>query len=578
MVTQARIAAVAILLASLAQACTGEGDPGTPPSISMAEDSSAQPNILLIVADDLGYGDLGAFGGEIDTPVLDELATAGARFSRFYTQVSCSPTRSMLLTGVDNHLNGLGTMAEDLLPHHEGVPGYEGYLNDRVVTVATLLKDAGYHTYMAGKWHLGVTPETDPHRRGFEKTYALLKGGGNHFNDEGINTLNRKVSYTKDGEDVQRPAGIYSSDLFTDELLQAVAAGQSDGHPFFAYLAFTAPHFPLQAPAALIEKYSSRYQVGWDVIRQRRFQRMQELGLAPPGLKLPARIAEVPAWEEMTVEEQAIEARKMAIYAAMVENLDGNVGRVLDLLNKLNVAQDTLVLFMSDNGTDPYDRTGRPIYASLLSDHGYDNSLANMGTQNSAVFGGLGWAQVGSVHHRHYKFLPSEGGMNAPMILRFPGVLEAGGDRDAFATVLDLVPTFLEIAGVKAPGAVYNGRDIHPLRGRSLLPYLRDPAQPPHAEDEPVAFEIFGHGVVFMGSWKAIRLRAPWEDGVWRLHDLQADPGEEHDLALEQPELLAALVAAYDEFARESGVIHEPAGTSSYPYKPGHLGDLIPQD
>jgi arylsulfatase len=559
----------------LLAACRGGAGDG---SLTKAENGTpaTRPNILLIVADDLGYGDLGAFGGEIETPRLDELAAAGARFTRFYTQVSCSPTRSLLMTGVDNHLNGLGTMAEDLLPHHEGVPGYEGYLNERVVTVASLLRDAGYHTYMTGKWHLGVEPEQNPHARGFERTYALLQGGASHFTDEGMTALNRRASYTANGEPVQRPAGAYSSDLFTDRLIEAIEADHGDGEPFFAFLAFTAPHFPLQAPVELIDKYADRYEDGWDATRQRRFERMQQMGLAPADMELPPRIAEVPEWAELTEAERRIESRKMAIYAAMVDNLDTNVGRVLDRLDELGEADNTLVVFLSDNGTDPYDRNQRPIYASLRTDFGYDNSLANMGAANSFVFYGLGWAQVGSVHHRHYKFLPSEGGMHAPMIARLPGVLARGENRDAFATALDLAPTFLDLAGAEHPGTEYEGRPVFAPRGRSLVPYLRDPGAAPYSDDEPVAFEIFGHGVVFMGPWKAIRLRPPWEPNSWQLFNLAADPGEQRDLAADRPELLARLVSAYEDFAAANGVIEEPAGVTGYPYRPGHLGDLVP--
>ncbi len=574
MINPRRLSPGYVLALGLLWACAGgPGEAGQPAAASL---DPTRPNILLIVADDLGYGDLGAFGGEIDTPVLDALATAGGRFTRFYTHVSCSPTRSLLLTGVDNHRNGLGTMAEDHLPHHDGVPGYEGYLNDEVVTVARLLKDAGYHTYMTGKWHLGLTPETDPFQRGFERSYALLQGGGNHFTGEGMTARSRRASYTANGETVERPEGPYSSDLFTDKLIEAIEANHGDGRPFFAYLSFTAPHFPLQAPAALIRKYADRYREGWDVTRRRRFERMQAMGLAPRAMPLPPRIDEVPDWNDLTNEQRQVEAKKMAIYAAMVDNLDANVGRVLGLLDALGEADNTLVVFLSDNGTDPYDRNQRPIYAALRTDFGYDNSLANMGDANSYLFYGLGWAQVGSVHHRHYKFLPSEGGMHAPMIARFPGVLTPGDDRDAFASVLDLVPTFLDVAGVEHPGAAYEGRAVHPLQGRSLLPYLRDRRAVPYGDEEPVAFEIFGHGVVFMGPWKAVRLRPPWDENAWRLYDLSVDPGEQHDLAQEHPALLARLVQAYDAYAQANGVLDEPAGVTAYPYKPGHLGDLIP--
>ncbi len=537
--------------------------------------AGARPNILLIVADDLGYGDLGAFGGEIETPHIDELAAAGARFTRFYSHVSCSPTRSLLLTGVDNHLNGLGTMAEDHLPHQAGLPGYAGYLNNEVVTVARLLNDAGYHTYMTGKWHLGQTRETDPFRRGFERTYALLGGAANHFNGDGPNANKPRANYTENGEATERPDGPFSSDLFTDKMIEAIDGGHGDREPFFALLSFTAPHFPLQAPAELIDKYAEHYDEGWDATRQRRFERQQALGLAPADMTLPPRIEEVPDWHSLTDEERRIEAKKMAIFAAMVDNLDANVGRVLDLLDELGEADNTLVVFLSDNGTDPYDRNRRPIYAALR-EQGYDNSLANMGAADSYIFYGLGWAQVGSVHHRHYKFLTSEGGMHAPMIARFPGVLRPGDDRGAFAGALDITPTFLDVAGVEPHGAEYQGRAVHAMRGRSLLPYMKDNRAVPYADDEPVAFEIFGHGVVFMGPWKAVRLRQPWDDSVWRLYDLASDPGEQRDLAGERPEMLARLVEAYDRFAAANGVMDEPDGVTAYPYKPGHLGDLIP--
>lgn len=560
-----------VVALGLLLACSG--GPNRNPNESRREN---RPNILLIVADDLGYGDLGAFGGEIETPHIDQLARSGVRFTRFYTQVSCSPTRSLLLTGVDNHLNGLGTMAEDHLPHHDGVPGYEGYLNDEVVTIARLLSDSGYRTYMSGKWHLGLTPENDPFRRGFENSYALLKGGGGHFTDAGMNSLWPKVPYTENGAAVERPEGPYSSDLFTDKLVEAIDRDRDDERPFFAYLAFTAPHFPLQAPPELIEKYADRYVEGWDVVRRRRFERLQGLGLVAEQIELPPRIEEVPDWHSLTAEERRIEAKKMAIYAAMVDNLDTNVGRVLGLLDQIGASDNTLIVFLSDNGTDPYDRNRRPIYAALQEEWGYDNSLDNMGAADSAIFAGLGWAQVGSVHHRHYKFLPSEGGMHAPMIARFPGVLAPGDDRGSFTTAVDIAPTFLAVGGVEPPGTTYQGRKVHPLRGRSLLPYFLDSGHVPYGDDEPVAFEIFGHGVVFMGRWKAVRLRAPWDESIWRLYDLEADPGEQDDLAETQPDLLRRLVLAYHDFAAKNGVIDEPDGVTAYPYKPGHLGDLVP--
>ncbi len=539
-----------------------------------ALNTDRRPNILLIVADDLGFGDIGAFGSEISTPNIDSLATEGARFTSFYTQATCSPTRSILLTGVDNHLNGLGTMHEDHLPHHDKLPGYSGYLNHQVVTVATLLKENGYQTHMAGKWHLGLTPELDPYNRGFEHSYVLLHGGGNHFNDKGNNTLLPRVSYTENGQPISRPEGVYSSQLFTDRLLEGIKNHDKTRSPFFAYLSFTAPHFPLQAPKQIIEKYRNRYDAGWDVIRAKRFQNLQQIDIVPDTLELPPRIKEIPAWESLTAEERRIEARKMEIYAAMVDQIDHHVGRVVNYLKQIGKYENTLILFMSDNGADPYDRSNREIYQQFLA-QGYNNSLQNMGAADSYIFAGLGWAQVGSVHHRYYKFLPTEGGIHAPLIARYGKLIKPGDDRDAFVSVLDITPTILDLAGVTHPEKIYQNREIHPMRGRSILPYLEDVKNQPYANDEAIAFEIFGHASVFMGPWKAVRLREPWTETDWRLYHLKTDPGEQQNLAREEPEILNQMKTAYHEFKSKNGVINEPDGTTAYPFRPGHLGDLI---
>jgi arylsulfatase A-like enzyme len=327
-----------------------------------------RPNILVIVTDDLGWSDLGAFGGEVDTPNLDRLALSGVRFTGFHTAPTCSPTRSMLLSGVDNHEAGLGTMAEMQLPTQKAKPGYEGYLNDRVASIPELLGAGGYYTVMAGKWHLGLTDERSPAARGFDRSFALLQGLGNHFGadqDGAWRAGDLAADYREDGKLTRLPDGAYSSDYFADKLIAYLGAPRPAGkanQPFFAYLAFSAPHWPLQAPRDLIAKYKGRYDAGPEALREQRLARQKALGLVPRDAK-PFALTGVTPWASLTAEERAIQARKMEVYAAMVDRVDQDVGRVLDSLEKSGQLDNTLILFTSDNGPEG-SRMETPLRAS----------------------------------------------------------------------------------------------------------------------------------------------------------------------------------------------------------------------
>jgi arylsulfatase len=533
---------------------------------AQGSETVSKPNIILILADDLGYGDIGAFGGEIDTPNLDALADNGIRLTNFHTQASCSPARSMILSGVDNHLNGMGTMAEDLLPHHEGLPGYVGYLNHRVKTIATVLKQSGYHTYLSGKWHLGYESAQRPFARGFEKTFALLNGTAAHFDSTGANALQPKGTYTRNGEITERPQG-YSSDLFTDELIKQIDGEREDGKPFFAYLSFTAPHWPLQAPAPLIEKYRDTYQSGWDRLRRTRFERMQSKKLIGPDVIYPQRLQEVPAWNSLSASEQQVEARKMAVYAAMVDNLDANIGRLVTYLKKYSLYDNSVIVFFSDNGTDPYDRSERAIYKDWIAAN-FDNRLENIGHQNSYTFYGPGWAQAGGVHLRHHKFLPGEGGTRTPTIVRLPSTT-GGQVKREFASILDLVPTFLSMAKVTLPDDSY--AQHHAPQGRSLLPWLQGKHTRVYGEDESVSFELFGHGAVYRGPWKAVKVRAPWGDSRWSLYHLENDPTESQPLNQTHPDVLKQLISDHRAYRKRNQVITEPDNATAYPNKPTYI-------
>ena len=530
-----------------------------------------RPNILLIVADDLGYGDIGFNGSEIETPNLDLLANSGMRFDHFHTLPTCSPTRSMLLTGVDNHLNGLGTMKEDKLPHHEGLPGYQGYLNESTVTVAELLRDVGYQTHMSGKWHLGMEEEQNyPSAKGFLNTFALLNGGANHFNGLGTNSKVPKASYTENGMLVERPEG-YSSDLFTDKLLGMIEGGDKQS-PFFAYLSFTAPHWPVQAPQDAISKYEGAYAEGWDAARSKRFERMKSAGLVPQELDLPLRSVDVPAWDTLSEREQENEARKMAVYAAMVDNLDANIGRVMQYLESQGELDNTVIVFMSDNGADPYDRSQRNAYQEYFETTNVNNEKGNMGAADSYLFQGLGWAQVSSVHLKHYKFLLSEGGTRAPLLVYNRGLVSDENVLDQFASVADITPTLLELAGAQHPGTEYQGKKVFAMRGRSLVDYMSGQSDRAYAADEAVAFELFGNASIYMGEWKGVRLREPWEPANWKLYNLANDPSELIDLSLNEPEILKVLFDKYRTYEEDNGVVDEPSEVTAYPAVPRYQG------
>ena len=520
-----------------------------------------RPNFLVIVADDLGFSDLGAFGGEISTPHLDALALAGLRFTDFHTAPACSPTRAMLLTGTDHHIAGLGTLDEVASRSQRGKPGYEGHLNDRVVTVTELLRDSGYRTFMSGKWHLGMTLETSPHARGFERSFALLPGAANHYASSpkaGTGFPRQDTIYTEDDKFVGLPEDFYTSDGFTDRLIAYLDEQPTDGASFFAYLAFSAPHWPLQAPDELIAKYRGRYDAGPDALRTARLKRLIELGLCAPDIVPHPVVARSKPWEEMTPEERAVSARTMEVYAAMVERIDWNVGRLVAHLKARGEFDDTVILFLSDNGAEGALIEAVPVFGPRLMEFiaaHYDNRLENIGRPNSYVWYGPRWAQAATAPSRLYKTHTSEGGIRVVAFLTGKAFERQGAISETFATAMDIAPTLLELAGVEHPGRRWRERDIVEMRGRSLAPYLRGEAEVVHTEAVATGWELFGRCAIRRGDWKALLLPPPDGPGRWQLYDLGRDPGETNDLAEAEPQRLAALVADWDRYVEETGVL-----------------------
>ena len=521
--------------------------------------AAERPNILLIVADDLGYSDLGAFGGEIATPSLDHLAASGLQLTSLYAAPTCSPTRSMLMSGTDNHLAGLGTMAEGMQPFQRGKPGYEGYLNQQAHSIAGLLRDGGYRTAMVGKWHLGLAPEQGPDRRGFEQSFTLLEGGGVHFKPAPGSTAKiEQLSYRENGKPVELPDDFYSTDFYTDKLLAYLKAGQGSGKPFFAYAAYTSPHWPLQAPQAYLDKYRGRYDGGYDAVRQARIERMKEKGLLPADFQSAAPLPvtpQLPGWDQLDPQRKRIEARKMEIYAAMVDNLDHNVGRLLEYLQTSGQMDNTLIVFMSDNG--PAGERHEQYYPAAPNT---DNRLENLGRRGSQIDYGLRWAEVSAAPLRLFKGSTAEGGISVPAIVQLPASLRRQGLERGVARVDDLAPTFLALAGLPDPGDQYQGQPKHPITGRSMLPMLEGKGRA-----EPVmAGELFGSRYYREGNLKLLGL-VPWSmPGQpqpplrWQLFDLSHDRGEQHDLSASQPETTQRLQQAWQDYARRVGVVAPP--------------------
>lgn len=528
-------------------------------SSAAAQDS--RPNILLVMADDMGWTDIGSFGSEIDTPNLDQLAAEGAKFTDFHVSVSCSPTRSMLLSGTDNHLAGLGNMGEMLTPEQRGKPGYEGHLNDRVVSLAELLRDGGYHTYMAGKWHLGHDPESYPHARGFDRSLSSLFGGASYWSDMfGMLAVHEEIAeYSLDEALLEElPKDFYATRNYADFMIEAIRANRADSKPFFGYLAFTAPHDPMHVPEPWLSRYRGRYDAGYEVLKAQRAAAARDLGLvaaiaSPPAVYHPERFEQLAPWDSLSDEQQAVEARGMEVYAGMVNNMDYHYGRVVNFLKDIGEYDNTIVIFLSDNGPNPWYSEDYPGNRGSKWFAQFDNSIDNIGHPMSHYAYGMGWGSASAGPLDLFKMTVAEGGIRSPLLVKGPGI-SVDRQIDAFAYVWDIMPTILELTGIRHP-ETFNGNQIEPLRGRSLTGVLTGLADRVYGPNEFIGGELQNGKWMRQGDLKAVSVAPPYGTGAWHLYNLADDPGETRDLAGEQPETLKELQAAWDRYAKEVGVV-----------------------
>jgi arylsulfatase len=534
--------------------------PATPAPVRMPDEAmpaATAPNVLLLVADDLGYADLGVMGSEIRTPQLDALARAGVLLTDFHATPVCFATRASLLSGVDHHVAGFAAPGFFAVERNQrGHAAYAGRLAPGIRLLSQDLRDRGYHTYFTGKWDLGRAPEDAPQARGFERSWALLDGGASHFADgAGLVVFQRGAHYVEDGRPVEPPPDFYSSTFYTDQMLRYLRARPADDRPYFAYVAYTAPHWPLQVPDAWLDRYRGAYDAGYEQLHASRLDRMRRAGLVPATVPVQPRPPQVPAWSGLDGAARAALARRMEIYAAMVELLDTEIGRLLEGARAAGGRRDTIIVFLSDNGPEGNDIRRLPLNQWWLP-LAFDSSVAQLGREGSYSWLGPGWAMASATPLRLYKAYPTEGGYRVPAIVAWQGRIEAGRREQAVLNVTDLNATLREITGLPPLAAATAGRSFGAL--------LEDAnAAAPNA-GRSMPLELFGRRAVRRDQWKAVRFAPPLGAGRWQLYDMSSDPGEQQDLATGLPGILAPLVAAADRHAGEVGVVRPASGERGY--------------
>lgn len=523
--------------------------------------AAQQPNIILILADDLGFTDIAPYGSEISTPSLTALASEGISFTNYHTAASCAPSRAMLLTGVDNHRAGVASIPEAIPPEQSGFDNYQGVLGNNVVTVASLLEASGYHTYMAGKWHLGKERHQLPSRRGFEKTVAMADTGADNWEQKPYIPIYKKANWFADGEEMVLPEDFYSSRFLIDKTIEFIDSNLEDGRPFFAYLPFQAVHIPVQAPQEFIDQYMGVYDVGWEQLREDRLTKALELGVVGQGTEM-VEMSTTEDWEALPDERKRYEAKRMAVYGGMVTAMDFHIGRLIEYLKATGQYDNTLFVFTSDNGSevsgtpDPLNGPAR----FFVKSQGYTSEYETLGLKGSFNSISPSFASASASPLAFYKFYAGEGGLRVPLIIAGQSIAVKGELNHALSHVTDITPTILSLAGVKAPDGRFGGRPVEAIVGRNLMPLIRGDVDRVYAEDEAIGYEVGGNAALFRGDHKIVMNRGPVGDSKWHLYNIVSDPGETEDLADAMPERMLVMSQAYEQYVLENGVLPVPIG------------------
>lgn len=515
---------------------------------------AAQPNIVLILIDDAGFTDLGVYGSEINTPNIDSLAASGVMFSNFHTAPTCAPSRAMLMTGVPSHRAGVATLDHLRPPEQADHPSYRGELASDVPTLAEHLRQAGYASYITGKWHLGHSPESLPVARGFDRSFILDASGADNWSQRTYLPQYEQADWFEDDQRGTLPDDFYSSEFLVDKMIEFIDQTES-GQPFFSYIGFQAIHIPVQAPREYIERYNGVYDAGWEVQRQRRHDAAIARGLLPADATLGPVPERLRQWEDLSDAERERSIRSMQINAGMLEAMDFHLGRLINHLKATGAYDNSVFLVLSDNGPEHNHPTADAGFRLWLRLEGYSQDINTLGERGSYASIGPEWAIAGSAAGSLFKFHASEGGTRVPLIMSGPGI-PASGVLHPFSFMTDLVPTILDLTGTPAltSGPAFTGR--------SLIDVLKGTAPAVYGPDDAIALEASGQSAVFKGDYKLVRNLDQYGDGGWRLHNVVVDPGETRDLSAEQPERVAQMLRDYDNFTAENGVLPMPPGYS----------------
>jgi arylsulfatase A-like enzyme len=515
-----------------------------------------RPNIVLILIDDAGFMDFGGFGGEARTPNIDQLAESGVRFSNYHTTPLCAPSRAMLLTGVDNHLTGIGTIPEVVTAAQSEHAGYSMAFTPQIRTVADKLREAGYKTYMTGKWHLGNEGEQLPVHHGFDRSFALDASGADNWEQKSYMPYYEDAPWFEDGQAAELPDDFYSSQFLVDKMVEYIDTDLSapgEEAPFFAYLAFQAIHIPVQAPKEFTNHYEGVYKDGWQQLRQQRMKKGKALGLIPD----QAELAEPPEvysdWQTLDAEEKQLFERSMMVNAGMLEAMDHHIGRLIAHLKSLNKFDNTVFIITSDNGPEFNYPLGSRFMNAWMYFNGYNSDIETLGERGSLVAIGPEWAIAASSPGNLFKFYASEGGQRVPLIISGAGEKQTGFHK-ALTFVQDITPTILELANVSAEVQ----RQGTPMNGRSLEPLLAGSELQVYDEEDVIGMEVSGNASLFKGEYKLTFNTLPHGTASWELYHLASDPGEANDLSVALPELKAKMLADYQDYAERMKVVDMP--------------------
>ncbi len=509
---------------------------------------TSPPNIVFVLFDDVGFTDFGAYGGDSRTPNIDGLAERGIQLARFYASPFCGPTRAMLMTGMDNHQVGMGTLVETATKEMRKFPAYSMAWDDEQETIASLLSKAGYQTYVTGKWGIGEVGGNLPNRFGFDRSFVMDATGGGNYDAKPYLPGSHSVEWFEDGEPVTLPEDWYSSRSLVDKMINYIGEGDRND-PFYAFVSLQALHMPIQVSAEYTDRYDGQFDAGWDVMRQKRLERVKELGLVPQTTTLAPPPESHRAWEDLTPKEKKVSAREMQVNAGMMENADFHIGRLIDYLEREGLLENTIIIIASDNGPESakttLDGAANLVLSAVKMIEGFDTSYENLGEPKSLTAIGPEWASVSATPFNLYKFYASEGGLRVPLVVAGPGIANSGVEQ-APVHVADITPTLLDAAGVNYdPSSFY---------GRSVLPMLSGETDMTRDADDSFAFEVSGNAALYRGKWKITKNARPMGDSEWRLHDLSVDPGETTDLSAQNPELFESMLAEYKAYSEGVGV------------------------